>query len=268
MCEYCGKHKRTKWFLDEENYKEALLQDKKRQNVLQKLGGYNHEFHLRDNTEILYRHQTPILSHVLTYLANRSLKNDFAGQVVTLEDALKVVELSDNHVLFECACRKLVGDKSDYVCLNFGPLRDLIRSANPKEKFIEVDTYEAKKILTESNEKGLYHEVYFAKAPFPTTLCNCDKKYCLSFKDRSVYGIDKILLKGHEVAVLDPDKCSGCKMCLGRCQFGSIRLDDKTGKACIDAKKCFGCGLCEKSCPSGAIKLADRSTVKDSKGKW
>lgn len=268
MCEYCSKHKRKKWFLDEENYKEALLEDKKRQNVLQKLGGYSHEFHLRDNTGILYNYQTPLLKDVIRYLANKSLKNEYAGQIVSLEDALKVVELSDNHVLFECACRKLVGDKTDYVCLNFGPLRDLIKTKNPKEKIIEIDTYEAKTILKEANAKGLYHEIYFAKAPFPTTLCNCDRKYCLAYKDRFVYGMDKILLKGHEVAVVQPGKCTGCKKCLERCQFGSVLFDDATEKAFIDTTKCFGCGLCEKTCPANAIKLVNRNDTENSKGRW
>ncbi len=268
MCEYCGKHKRKKWFLDEENYKEALLEDKKRQNVLQKLGGYSHEFYLRDGVEPLYKYQTPVLKMLLKYVSGKRMKDEYAGQIITLEDALKVVDLADNHVLFECACRKFSGDKSDYVCLNFGPLRDIVKTKNSKEKIIEIDAYEAKKILKESNEKGLFHEVYFAKAPFPTTLCNCSRKYCLAAKDRFVYGIDKFLFKGHEVAVVESDKCSGCAKCLVRCQFGSVFFDSDSQKPIIDITKCFGCGLCETACPRKAIKLVNRNRLEGSKGEW
>ena len=269
MCQYCSEHKRKKWFLDEDNYMGHLLQDKKRQNVLQKLSGYTHEYELRNFNDLLYHTRHPILHHTAKYFMNKLSKESYAGQVVTLEDAFKVIELADHHVLFECACRHLIGDKSEHICINFGPMRDLIKTGNPNEKIIEVDTYETKKILQECHDKGYFHEVYFAKAPFPVTLCNCDRKYCIALKDRFIYNFKSALYKGHEVARINPDKCKcGENLCMSRCQFGAMYVDITEDKVVVDPIKCFGCGLCIDACPNKAISMVDRNDVPEAAGKW
>ena len=61
------------------------------------------------------------------------------------------------------------------------------------------------------------------------------------------------LLKGVKYtgkAVVDSDKCKGCKMCM---KLGCPAITFKDGKACIDVNQCNGCGLCLNVCPFGAI---------------
>lgn len=48
----------------------------------------------------------------------------------------------------------------------------------------------------------------------------------------------------------DPEKCRGCRMCLG-CGCPAIALRD--GKALIDTAQCIGCTVCAQICPFGAI---------------
>ncbi len=49
---------------------------------------------------------------------------------------------------------------------------------------------------------------------------------------------------------VDPDKCIGCKACLGiGCPAISLRGD----KTKIDPTQCVGCGVCTSLCPKGAI---------------
>ena len=47
-----------------------------------------------------------------------------------------------------------------------------------------------------------------------------------------------------------PDKCIGCKACLG---IGCPAISYREGKAVIDATQCVGCGVCKGLCPKGAI---------------
>ena len=55
------------------------------------------------------------------------------------------------------------------------------------------------------------------------------------------------------IAVVDKDKCIGCKTCENTCKYDAIKVIH--GKAVVDPEKCTGCGDCVKACPLGAIKL-------------
>jgi len=67
---------------------------------------------------------------------------------------------------------------------------------------------------------------------------------------------------GGVVAVIDPDRCTGCLTCVRTCPFGvpEIRLDQTGvgglgGAAWIDPARCQGCGTCTAECPARAIQL-------------
>jgi heterodisulfide reductase subunit A len=57
------------------------------------------------------------------------------------------------------------------------------------------------------------------------------------------------------VALVNPNFCSQCGVCLSVCPYSAPKFNDKTGKAEIQATLCKGCGLCTASCRSGAIHL-------------
>ena len=57
------------------------------------------------------------------------------------------------------------------------------------------------------------------------------------------------------VALVDPNMCSQCGVCVSICPYGAPSFNAKTGKAEIQATLCKGCGLCVASCRSGAIHL-------------
>ncbi len=66
----------------------------------------------------------------------------------------------------------------------------------------------------------------------------------LSEKTRTVSGM---------VAMVAPNLCSRCGVCVSVCPFGAPRFNEKTEKAEIEPTLCKGCGLCASSCRSGAI---------------
>jgi heterodisulfide reductase subunit A len=53
-------------------------------------------------------------------------------------------------------------------------------------------------------------------------------------------------------ASIDPDMCSGCRMCISLCPYNAITYSVDKGVSEIDETVCKGCGTCVGACPSGA----------------
>jgi heterodisulfide reductase subunit A2 len=71
-----------------------------------------------------------------------------------------------------------------------------------------------------------------------------------------------VLEVGGVVAVVDPNKCTGCLTCVRICPFGAARINPGlvgvggiVGAAEVTAAACRGCGLCPAECPAKAIQL-------------
>ncbi len=67
---------------------------------------------------------------------------------------------------------------------------------------------------------------------------------------------------GGVVAVVDPDRCTGCLTCARTCPFGIPTISSEFtgigglgGAAWIDPARCQGCGTCTAECPARAIQL-------------
>ena len=56
------------------------------------------------------------------------------------------------------------------------------------------------------------------------------------------------------VAMVDEERCSGCRICGALCPFKAISYDAEHKKSRIEALLCQGCGTCVAACPSGAIR--------------
>jgi heterodisulfide reductase subunit A len=57
------------------------------------------------------------------------------------------------------------------------------------------------------------------------------------------------------VAVLDSDRCAGCKVCQLVCPYKAIGFDEKDDISTINELLCHGCGTCVAACPLGAIDI-------------
>jgi heterodisulfide reductase subunit A len=56
-------------------------------------------------------------------------------------------------------------------------------------------------------------------------------------------------------AVVDPELCAGCGLCVEVCPFGAPALDPLFGVSFVNAVLCKGCGTCAAACPSKAVQL-------------
>ena len=54
-------------------------------------------------------------------------------------------------------------------------------------------------------------------------------------------------------ASVDPEQCSGCRICNNLCPFNAISFLEDRGVTEINPALCQGCGTCVAACPAGAI---------------
>ncbi|MGQ9706373.1 MAG: FAD-dependent oxidoreductase [bacterium] len=69
----------------------------------------------------------------------------------------------------------------------------------------------------------------------------------LSLMDRG-----EVEIEGN-IAVVNEDLCSGCRVCNTLCPFNAIEFDAEKQISIIIEALCKGCGACVSACPSGAI---------------
>lgn len=188
------------------------------------------------------------------------------SQIVPLEDADRVLELSSPIGLIACLCRKgarAIDERSEleYTCMGMG-VGMLKWERWPERykggvKFVNIE--EAKEWNHEMDRRGFVHILMLFGAPFIGGFCQCDYPDCGALRNAVDFGLG--CLKSHYVAMVDYDKCNGCGICAQRCQWGALKFEVTSEKANIDLFKCYGCGLCQTGCPRNAIRLEWRASV-------
>ena len=194
-------------------------------------------------------------------------------QVVTLEEAEEIVEISSPVAKMACICRKrtrgLEENEKTYSCLGLGS--GMLKWERWPERYrggVEfMSVEEAKKWLTYWDKRGMMHCVMNYGGQIGG-ICNCDYPDCMMIRHRLDYDLTNSLLKGHYVAKVDYDLCTGCGTCAERCQFGAIKMEVTTNKANIDQMRCFGCNLCYTGCPQGAITMVDKGALPAMQEVW
>jgi heterodisulfide reductase subunit A len=71
------------------------------------------------------------------------------------------------------------------------------------------------------------------------------------------------------IAEVDEGICSGCKICIGLCEYKAIVFDDVKKNVLINEILCRGCGICAVACPGGAIRakhFTDQAICAEIKG--
>ena len=72
---------------------------------------------------------------------------------------------------------------------------------------------------------------------------------------------------GGKVSTIDPDRCTGCGLCVETCRFDAIkesedRSEDRDDPLntlyTVDPIACEGCGVCQYVCPENAVELIER----------
>lgn len=280
MCEFCTKHgEGRKWYLEAKNYSDELLHAPLTSEEREASGATTRAEYLAAFCEHFVRpaatgEPKPLLEVGMALApgaVRRALAHDRAGafenhktahfgQVVSLEDAERVLEMVDVIVRMPCGCRYFSTGKTDKrYCFGVGiDLTGLLQEKAGSGAFEVLSRAEAVRIIRDYDTEGLVHTIWTGVTPFVIGLCNCDHD-CMAYRgyieERGAPGF----LRGESVADIDPDLCSGCKECIKQCQFGAEFYSSALGKVYIDPTRCFGCGVCRAACPTDAIRLSPRA---------
>jgi len=130
-----------------------------------------------------------------------------------------------------------------------------------------LDRGEALKLFGELEDMGHVHLAVYgftmgAESPQFVGTCNCCSCCCGVFHGQHIAGLSEGPQRSNYRAVIDPEKCISCGVCIDRCPVKAI-AEDENGKAKVDRAKCIGCGVCVIKCPTDAIEL-----VPVSKEEW
>jgi len=152
----------------------------------------------------------------------------------------------------DCICRvqqeHLGQRKCDFPMKNCLTFSSVEQPARPDD----ISKEEALAILDKTEEVGLVHTVSNIMKGI-NYVCNCCGCCCGILLGITKYGIEKSVAYANYYAVIDPDECQGCGICIERCQVNAI--SEKDGVAIVDKNKCIGCGLCVNGCPNDVAEL-------------
>ena len=190
------------------------------------------------------------------------------GEILPFEDITKIIEDSQSFVENDCICRKersLLGDPCSHTrtaCLAFSREENAFNAFPLGGKRLTKD--EAKKLLSNAEQEGLVHNIFYNTGTGHFAVCNCCPCCCGLIRGLKDFGAPHVLARSNYEATIDVDTCSSCGICAEeRCPMGAITEDN--GKYAVDRGRCIGCGVCQVTCPTEAISLLRRPEAERSK---
>jgi electron transport complex protein RnfB len=203
--------------------------------------------------ESLLSHMASVEPLMRAIPINRSL--EVSHQVATYEDSRAIIKNKKLISLARCICRVQQGlidkgcGKPLEVCLSFGAsAQHYIDQGMGRPISVE----EALKVMGEAEQAGLV--IQPSNSQNPGGLCCCCGDCCGILRALNKMPRPAEAVASKYFAVVDTNLCTGCEICLERCQMGAISLTDES-LAQINLDRCIGCGLCVTKCPTEALHL-------------
>jgi len=196
-----------------------------------------------------------------TIPVNKSIKIE--RHVAAFDDACAILSKADVIVVADCICRKsraMIDEgcgKPMEVCFMFGSMAKYYLD-NKMGRRITYD--EGVSILLEAQSAGLVTQP--ATSQNPAGMCNCCGDCCGVLRAIRLNPKPADLVYSNHQSVVIHENCSGCGICMDRCQMDAISMDDEKRIAVIDYDRCIGCGLCVIACPSDAMLLEKKPEEK------
>lgn len=180
------------------------------------------------------------------------------NRVHPYEEISSLIKNSRYLAVTKCACRVSVGkcDHEKEVCLIFdGAAEFLVERGYARQ--IGVD--EGLSVLERAERDGLVHTSNNS-ADRASVVCNCCPCCCTVLRGRTELKHPHAFARSRFEARVDAVGCTGCAICADeRCPVGAISMD--SGTAVVNPESCIGCGLCVTGCPEKTISLDERAVA-------
>jgi ferredoxin len=185
-------------------------------------------------------------------------------EVMSYEQAEELVLAHDKIGVAPCICRreqKMKGDgcdKPEETCLQFGKIADYYLRRSTSRL---IDQQEALDILKQADEFGLVLQPSNSKeAAFICCCCGC---CCAVLRNIKRHPKPASIVSTPFMLTTNPSTCTGCGICIDRCQMEALRLELE--KAVVNADRCIGCGLCVSTCPTNSLALTRKQEAEQAK---
>lgn len=180
-------------------------------------------------------------------------------KIMPYDSAKEIVRSQKTIALANCICKKerrLTGyacKHIDNACILFSQMATYYVE-NGLGKLATVD--EALDALDRAEKDGLVHSPQNSKHPM--FICNCCGCCCVSLRRISHLNLPAAqVVQSEYYCTCDEERCTGCEICLDRCQVSANYIEDNVVK--INRDQCIGCGLCVSVCPEDALQLIKKS---------
>lgn len=256
MCEFCIQHGAgKKWYLAAKNYTDKLAASEGRESFIKDFfESYERNYRRKvRKTDIAMK--IPFVREYAKVKINDYFSHEHSGHVVSLEDAISICSIPGRVSVIDCPCHKYLTGKEKRQCILFGTTADIVENLPEFPHVSDVGFEDAAELLKSVEAEGKVHTVWTFIPPYIGGICSCNQRECLLFHLKNKYQSAKIIHRGHEIAVIDQNMCTGCGNCRNICQFDAVVIED--GEAEI-SNKCRGCGVCRSFCPVGVIDLVPR----------
>lgn len=174
--------------------------------------------------------------------------------VLPHENAEELVRQSRRFLTAPCICRTehaMTGEPCDKpleTCLVFGAGVDYYLRAGIGR---EIDLDETLDILKQADKAGLVLQP--SNSQKVINICTCCGCCCGVLGTLKTHPRPAEVVASPLAAVYDAATCSGCGVCVGRCQMDAFTQAAKKQPVEFDPHKCIGCGLCASTCPTGSL---------------
>jgi Na+-translocating ferredoxin:NAD+ oxidoreductase subunit B len=179
--------------------------------------------------------------------------------IATYDNMREIVKKTSKSIqVANCVCKEgeaILGKpckqtKDIEVCLMFDAKNYLDRG---KARTITKD--ECMEIINRAEREGLVLQPGNSLQPF--CICLCCGCCCGVLTSAKKYEKPAELIAHNFYAKVEEELCTGCTICVNRCQMEAIQIENK--KAIIDLYRCIGCGLCVTTCKTEALKLMGKT---------
>jgi ferredoxin len=179
---------------------------------------------------------------------------DAGLQVLPYEKAEALVRARKKFLVAPCICRReheMAGkgcNKPQESCLIFGVGADYYER-NGIGRVISLE--EALEILKKAEKSGLVLQP--SNSQKIVNICCCCGCCCQVLKSIKRHPMPARLVSTPFIASSNPEMCTGCGVCVDRCQMDALVMEE--ARVLLNPDRCIGCGLCISTCPSGALSL-------------
>ncbi|MFX1450641.1 MAG: ATP-binding protein [Promethearchaeota archaeon] len=195
-----------------------------------------------------------------TRILTVSEKIEPGHEILPIDEVYNIIEKNTSFALVPCPCRNRFEIEGIRKCKNRYPIHNCVLLGAFAEKVISMgdpvarraSKVEVTRLTQDSAKRGLIHTTdNFIGS---NIICSCCECCCVMLAGLTRPGLEnpRAIARANYIARVNKRACTACELCLTRCKFNAISIENTS---VIDESKCMGCGLCAVTCPNNAIKM-------------